>query len=183
LKKGADHKTVEQKFALMNTKYFPKSAAAGIKEVFYLQPLQKAYLYSDFEYEIGKAGNYRIVWSLLVIALFILVLAWMNYINLSTARSLERAKEVGIRKVLGVRPSSLMWQFLFESVLMSIATSLRLFLQITAEQFNQLVNRELSIGMLFKTNSRYGHYHPVCAVLACRYFPFRFLSCICPFRV
>jgi putative ABC transport system permease protein len=54
---------------------------------------------------------------------FIMLIACINFMNLSTARSLERAKEVGIRKVLGVRPSSLMWQFLFESVLMSIAAA------------------------------------------------------------
>jgi putative ABC transport system permease protein len=151
LKEGADHKIVERKFAALNTKYFPKAAASGIREVFYLQPLQKAYLYSDFEYEIGSNGNYRIVWSLLVIALFILVLAWMNYINLSTARSLERAKEVGIRKVTGASRLQLIKQFLTEALLVNIiaiiiAVILTALLQ---HEFNQLVNRELSIGMLF----------------------------------
>ena len=151
LKKGADRTTVEQKFALLNTKYFPKSAATGIKEVFYLQPLQKAYLYSDFEYEIGKTGNYRIVWSLLVIALFILVLAWMNYINLSTARSLERAKEVGVRKVTGASRLQLIKQFLTEALLVNIIAIIIAFIltELLQNKFNQLVNRELSIGMLF----------------------------------
>jgi putative ABC transport system permease protein len=151
LKKGTDHKTVERKFAALNTKYFPKAAASGIKEVFYLQPLRKAYLYSDFEYEIGRTGNYRIVWSLLVIAVFILVLAWMNYINLSTARSLERAKEIGIRKVTGASRLQLIKQFLTEALLINIvaiviAVVLTWLLQ---ARFNQLVNRELSVGMLF----------------------------------
>ncbi|WP_262889745.1 ABC transporter permease [Paraflavitalea devenefica] len=151
LKEGADHKTVERKWAGLNTKYFPKAAASGIREVFYLQPLEKAYLYSDFEYEIGRTGNYRIVWSLLVIALFILVLAWMNYINLSTARSMERAKEVGIRKVTGASRLELIKQFLTEALLINIiaiiiAVCLTLLLQ---NVFNELVNRELSIGMLF----------------------------------
>ncbi len=151
LKEGADPKTVERKFAALNTKYFPKAAASGIREVFYLQPLQKAYLYSDFEYEIGKTGNYRIVWSLLVIALFILVLAWMNYINLSTARSLERAKEVGIRKVTGASRQQLIKQFLTEALLVNIvAIIIAAFLTgLLQNGFNQLVNRELSIGMLF----------------------------------
>jgi putative ABC transport system permease protein len=151
LREGADPKTVEKKFAALNTKYFPKAAASGIKEVFYLQPLKKAYLYSDFEYEIGKTGNYRIVWGLLVIALFILVLAWMNYINLSTARSLERAKEVGIRKVTGATRLQLVKQFLTEALLVNIiaiiiAVCLTSLLQ---QAFNQLVNRELSFGLLF----------------------------------
>ena len=157
LKKGADHKTVERKFATLNTKYFPKAAASGIREKFYLQPLQKAYLYSDFEYEIGKTGSYRIVWSLLVIALFILALAWMNYINLSTARSLERAKEVGIRKVTGASRPQLIKQFLTEALLVNIvAITIAVFLTILLQNsFNRLVNRELSIDMLFSKQTGY----------------------------
>jgi putative ABC transport system permease protein len=151
LKEGADHKTVERKFAALNTKYFPKAAASGVREVFYLQPLQKAYLYSDLEYEIGKTGNYRIVWSLLVIALFILVLAWMNYINLSTARSLERAKEVGVRKAIGASRLQLIKQFLTETLLVNIVAIVIavLLTGLLQNGFNRLVNRELSIGMLF----------------------------------
>lgn len=151
LKKAADHETVERKFATLNKKYFPNAAASGIREVFSLQPLQKAYLYSDLEYEIGKTGNYRIVWSLLVIALFILVLAWMNYINLSTARSIERAKEVGIRKVAGASRLQLIKQFLTEALLInSVAIIIAIILTgLLQNEFNQLVNRELSIGMLF----------------------------------
>lgn len=151
LKEGVSHKTVERKFAALNTKYFPKAAASGIREAFYLQPLKKAYLYSDFEYEIGKTGNYRIVWSLLVIALFILVLAWINYINLATARSLERAKEVGIRKVTGASRLQLIKQFLAEALLVNIVAIIMAALLTVLLQngFNRLVNRELSIGMLF----------------------------------
>ncbi|HVU55242.1 MAG TPA: ABC transporter permease [Puia sp.] len=151
LKEGADPTTAEQKFAALNTKYFPKAATTGIREVFHLQPLKKAYLYSDFEYEIGKTGNYRIVWGLLVIALFILVLAWMNYINLSTARSLERAKEVGVRKVTGASRPQLIKQFLTEALLINIVAIIIavLLTGLLQNGFNQLVNRELSIGMLF----------------------------------
>lgn len=151
LKEGADPKIVEKKFAALHAKYFPKAAATSTEEVFYLQPLKKAYLYSDFEYEIGRTGNYRIVWGLLVIALLILVLGWMNYINLSTARSLERAKEVGVRKITGASRLQLVKQFLTEALLVNmvaiiIAVCLTGLLQQT---FNQLVNRELSISMLF----------------------------------
>jgi putative ABC transport system permease protein len=151
LKEGTDPATAERKFAALNTKYFPKAAAAGIKEVFYLQPLEKAYLYSDFEYEIGRTGNHRTVWGLLVIALFILILAWVNYINLSTARSLERAKEVGIRKVTGASRLQLIKQFLTEALLVNIAAIIiAVFLTaVLQDGFNRLVNRELSISMLF----------------------------------
>jgi len=151
LKKGADQRMVEKKFAALTPKYFPKAAASDIKEIFHLQPLQKAYLYSDFEYEIGNTGNSRVVWGLLVIALFILMLAWMNYINLSTARSLERAKEVGIRKVTGASRLQLIKLFLTETLLVNmvaivIALSLTGLLQ---QAFNRLVSRDLSISMLF----------------------------------
>lgn len=155
LRKGANRETVERKFAGLNTKYFPKARASGIKEVIYLQPLKKAYLYSDFEYEIGKTGNYRIVWGLLVIAFFILVLAWVNYINLSTARALERAKEVGIRKVTGASRTQLITQFLIEALLINIvAIIIALILAgLLQHQFNQLVGRELSIAILFSSQT------------------------------
>lgn len=151
LKQGATPGTVERKFAALSPKYLPKAATSGIREVFHLQPLKKAYLYSDFEYEIGKTGNYRVVWSLLVIAFFILMLAWMNYINLSTARSLERAKEVGIRKVTGASRLQLIKQFLTEALLVNIvAVIIAVFLtRLLQYEFNKLVNRDLSIGMLF----------------------------------
>ncbi|WPU93150.1 ABC transporter permease [Mucilaginibacter sabulilitoris] len=151
LRKGADPQTVERKFAALNTRYFPKAAAAGTRDVFYLQPLRKAYLYSDFEYEIGRTGSYRIVWSLLVIAFFILVLAWVNYINLATARSLERAKEVGIRKVTGASRMQLIKQFLTEALLVNLVAIIIavFFAWLLQSEFNQLVNRNLSMAMLF----------------------------------
>ncbi len=85
-----------------------------------MQPLARAHLYSDFEYEIGKTGSATVVWGLLIIASFIIVIAWVNYINLSTARSVERAREVGVRKVIGAARIQLIRQFLTESFLINI---------------------------------------------------------------
>lgn len=151
LKEGVNPETVERKFAALGKKYFPNASASGVREAFYLQPLRKAYLYSDLEYEIGKTGNYRIVWSLLVIASFILVLAWINHINLSTARSLERAKEVGVRKATGASRPQLIKQFLTEALLVNIvAIVLAVFLTgLLQNGFNNLVDRELSFSLLF----------------------------------
>ena len=83
-----------------------------------------AYLHSVAGRQPGPTGSLLNVYLFSCIAVFIMLIACINFMNLSTARSLERAKEVGVRKVLGVRPSSLMWQFLFESVLLSLAAAI-----------------------------------------------------------
>ena len=82
-----------------------------------------AYLHSAAIRQPGPTGSLLNVILFSCIAVFIMLIACINFMNLSTARSLERAKEVGVRKVLGVRPPSLMWQFLFESILMSLAAA------------------------------------------------------------
>jgi putative ABC transport system permease protein len=79
-----------------------------------------AYLHSVAARQPGPSGSLLNVYLFSCIALFILIIACINFMNLSTARSLERAKEVGVRKVLGVKPVSLMRQFLFESVLLTL---------------------------------------------------------------
>ncbi len=67
-----------------------------------------------------KGSDYKTIYFLTVVALFILLIAWINYINLSTARALDRAKEVGVRKVAGARRSQIVSQFLFESALVNV---------------------------------------------------------------
>jgi putative ABC transport system permease protein len=87
---------------------------------FTLQPLKDIHLYSNLTDEINTAGNGNMVWYLGLIAVLILVIAYINYVNLSTAKVIERAKEVGIRKVLGSQRLQLIIQFLFESMLLNI---------------------------------------------------------------
>jgi len=84
-----------------------------------LQPLKDIYLYSDITYDT-KNGDGKTVYFLLVIALLILVISWINYVNLSTARAMERAREVGMRKVMGGSRPQLIRQFLAESLLVNI---------------------------------------------------------------
>jgi putative ABC transport system permease protein len=84
------------------------------------EKMQGAYLHSVATRQPGPTGSLLNVYLFACIAVFILVIACINFMNLSTARSLERAKEVGVRKVLGVKPISLMRQFLFESILLSL---------------------------------------------------------------
>lgn len=92
LKHGTDYKKLETKFAAFSLRHFQGYKVSGSDEKFYLQPLSKAHLYSDFEYEIGDTGSAAVVWSLLLIAALIIIIAWINYINLATAKSIERAK-------------------------------------------------------------------------------------------
>ncbi len=91
---------------------------AGV--VFNLQPLRSIHLHSDFMFEAEPNGNARSVYALLVIAIFLVIIAWINYINLSTSRALERAREVGMRKVTGASREQLLVQFLLESVLVNL---------------------------------------------------------------
>ncbi|HEY4876756.1 MAG TPA: ABC transporter permease [Puia sp.] len=85
-----------------------------------LQPLRQIHLYSNLSPEISSGGNGNMVWYLGIIAFLILLIAYINYINLSTAKVIDRAKEVGIRKVLGSQRLQLIIQFLFESFLLNV---------------------------------------------------------------
>lgn len=112
---------------------------------FILQPLTEIHLTSNYRGEIKPTGNQRTTYFLLIIGLFVLVIAWINYINLTTARSMGRAREVGIRKVVGSKKAQLVNQFLFESffinlVALSIATLLVL---ICFPYFNDFIGRSL----------------------------------------
>ena len=152
LKPGTNYKLFETKFADFSKRHFQGDKISGSDEKFWLQPLTKAHLYSDFEYEIGKTGSATVVWGLLIIAVFIMVIAWVNYINLATARAAERAKEVGIRKVSGASRLQLIRQFLGESLFLNIialiiAVGLVILLQ---NRFNDLVQYKLSLSHLFE---------------------------------
>jgi putative ABC transport system permease protein len=150
LKPGTDFKAFNAKLGAFSQKHFEGNKISGSDEKFYLQPLSKAHLHSDFEYEIGKTGSATVVWGLLIIALFIITIAWVNYINLATARAVERAKEVGIRKVVGGLRKQLITQFLTESVLINvIAIALAFLVVILAQKgFNNLLQNDLSLSYL-----------------------------------
>jgi putative ABC transport system permease protein len=166
LKPGTDYKALNAKMDAFSKKHFDGNKVSGSDEKFALQPLGKAHLYSDFEYEIGNTGSATVVWSLLIIAIVIIALAWINYINLSTARSVERAKEVGIRKVAGSMKGQLIWQFMVESLLVNlIAVLLALILVIVLQSaFNQLLSLKLSLSYMF-TKGMSGYSIPVGLIL------------------
>jgi len=152
LKHGADYRALEAKLPAFSDKYFQGNKVSGSVEKFYLQPLSRAHLYSDFEYEIGDTGSATVVWGLLIIAIFIIVIAWVNYVNLSTARSVERAREVGVRKVIGAEKTQLIRQFLTESFLVNIIALLLAigFMFALQHAFNLLVGHKLSYTYLLQ---------------------------------
>lgn len=117
LEPGTSLTAFNEKMPAFSQQYFKGTEVTGSEERFWLQPLTDIRLKSPgFEYEIVETGNYTIVMSMLVIALLIILIAWINYINLATVRAFERAKEVGVRKVLGASKSELIRQFLLEAL-------------------------------------------------------------------
>lgn len=91
----------------------------GFKVELVLEPLTSIYLTSKRSYQIGPTGDMTQVWVFSGIAVFILILGMINFTNLATARSFERAKEVGVRKSIGSSRSALVGQFLSESLLLA----------------------------------------------------------------
>jgi putative ABC transport system permease protein len=87
------------------------------------QPMKDIHLYSNKSYEAEPNGNAQSVYFLIIVAAFILCIAWINYINLCTAKAVERAKEVGIRKVMGSQQLQLVFQFLSESIILTLLAS------------------------------------------------------------
>jgi len=118
---------------------------------YHLMPLEDIHLHSDRSYEFEPNGNINDVYVFSCIAILILVIACVNFMNLSTARSANRAKEVGIRKVAGSTRGHLIAQFLMESMLLSLF-SLLLAIGIALALlplFNRLAGKELYMGAIF----------------------------------
>src|SRR6202012_282900 len=110
----------------------------------FIIPLRDIHLYSNYNQEAEVNGSGSAVKFMFLIALIILGIAWINYINLSTARSVERAKEVGVRKVLGAARQNLIGQFMLENILLNataiLIAAIAVFLLTPA--FNQLMGQQ-----------------------------------------
>ena len=119
VREGTDTDVLAAKFPAVVDKYSPGLAEQQRRDVLSLQPLGDIHLYSDLAEEAEANGSAQVVYFLLIIAGFILVIAWINYINLSTARTMERGREVGVRKALGAFRHQLIRQFMIESLLIN----------------------------------------------------------------
>lgn len=162
LEEGADYKHLESKFDGMVDTYaaaqieqslgtsYEDYIAAGNGYRYYLRPITSVHLDPEnIEGEFIGGGNKTFVYILISIAVIILIIACINFMNLATARATERSREVGVRKTLGSYKSQLIFQFLSESVIISlISMILGIFvLQLVLPMFNDLTNLALSLGL------------------------------------
>ena len=144
LRPGTNWKLLESKLPAFCDHYLngqPWNKTHNVREDLFMIPLKDIHLYSNYNEEARVNGDYKSVYFLFIVAFIIIIIAWVNYSNLATARSLERAKEVGVRKVLGALRKDLIGQFLTESFLLNlfaliVATGLTFFL---TPYFNQLI--------------------------------------------
>jgi putative ABC transport system permease protein len=120
LSPGTNPKIIESKLSAIVNKNRPGLKEAHEAQTMTLQSLKDIHLNSDLENEPESNGNANIVFFITLIGIFVLVIAWINYINLSTARAMGRAKEVGIRKVIGAHKYQLIVQFITESALVNL---------------------------------------------------------------
>lgn len=130
--------------------FIEKNMGEGRSEqvAMFLQPMLDIHLKSSMRGEIGQNGSIRNIYISSAIALFIILIACINYMNLATARSIKRAKEIGVRKTLGAGRYALIRQFLSESILLALLAfllSLGL-VQLSLPAFNAFVEKSLSIS-------------------------------------
>lgn len=145
LQKQSDPKTAAAKATTIWT-----SIHTGEEGTVRLQSLKYMHLPQSLDDHYASYGNLKFVYLLGSVATLILVIAWLNYINLSTAGALKRAKEVGVRKVVGASKSQLVFQFLSESFLLNACGFLMalVFINLFQTVFNEIVGKSLSMSVL-----------------------------------
>ncbi|WP_426668901.1 ABC transporter permease [Mucilaginibacter sp. McL0603] len=143
---SADMTSVSEKIRQLKFNNVGADGKKSKPEVF-LYPMSRWHLYSEFKNGINTGGDIKYVWLFGITGIFILILACINFMNLSTARSEKRAKEVGIRKAMGSMRGQLIAQFLGESLLLAVlAFGLSLFItQLLIPFFSELAGKQLSI--------------------------------------
>lgn len=147
---GTDPHRVEEAFTTLSEIYKTEKALRNKTWKVVLNPVEEVHLTPWKQYEREAKGNRSTVTTLILVALAILAIAWINYINLTTARSLERAREVGVRKVSGGTRAQLIGQFMFESTVINLLALLLAsgFVSAFAPLFNQLISKEIGFVML-----------------------------------
>ena len=153
---GVNLQLLSNKLSEIRDKYYGEILEQmNIQHEYSFQPLSDIYLHSDdLIMEPEVRGNNRIIYYLTIIAIFILVLAWFNYINLTTAKSIERANEVSLRKIHGAFRRQLITQFLLESVLINlvgVALAITI-VQFSYVYFEDLVSKPINYRFLVQSD-------------------------------
>ncbi len=148
LNENADYGSFESKIKTLRENYDKKSPEMETL----LYPFSRTYLHSEFENGKEVGGRIVLIRMFGIIAAIILIIACINFMNLSTARSEKRAKEVGIRKVVGAQKKSLIGQFMGESILISLIAAIvaLMIVLLVLPSFNTLVDRPLSLDLTNK---------------------------------
>lgn len=142
-----DYQALEQKINRLKKELKPES-----RETILLQPFGSIHLGQSLNDRYLSAGSLAFVYLIGIVGILILSIAWLNYINLSTALSLKRAKEVGIRKVIGARRGQLIAQFMGESCLLNLIGLLLAFvlMEIFQKTYNGIVDKPLALHVLIQ---------------------------------
>ncbi len=140
---------IEEKFPVMAEKYKTEEALKNKTWGISLVPLADIHLTPQAGYEAETKGNRSAMVALIFAAIAILGIAWINYINLTVVRSMERAKEVGVRRVVGAFRKQVIFQFLFEALIMNLAAFILAMgiIEIILPHFNQLVGRTVTFSV------------------------------------
>jgi len=153
-KPGVDYRNFEPKLNTLTRQHFGEANYAKMEKSgnyirVNLTPLKDIHLLSNRQYELGSNSSITYVYIFSAIALFVLLIACINFMNLSTARSANRAREVGVRKVLGSSRKSLIAQFMSESIMVTLFATVIAVLTAWAllPLFNQMSGKELSISL------------------------------------
>ncbi|WP_439584666.1 ABC transporter permease [Dyadobacter bucti] len=147
----ADHADIGKVSLKIRDVELPHSFSKTDKPQYFLHPMSRWHLYSDFKNGKNIGGSIQFVWLFSIIGVFVILLACINFMNLSTARSEKRAKEVGIRKSIGSQRSQLIFQFLSESLLVvSFALILGiLFVLLALPAFNELSGKHVGFPYMY----------------------------------
>lgn len=153
LTEGVEPSSLEEKLEAFGISHFGTGEVSGGEERFSFQPLLSAHMDNSMEYEIGQTIDGKVVWIMLAIACFIVAVAWINYINLTSSRSLQRAKEIGIRKSVGAGSRQIVTQFVTEALLFNGITLTVSILAVWLFQpfFNTLTGIQLSMSVLLES--------------------------------
>ncbi len=149
LDEHANKAQLEKKFPHFMEKYMGKDMArSGAHYDLALTPLRDIYFEPSSAFDNVKHGDKKVVYIFLSVAVFILLIACINFMNLSTIRAVERSKEVGLRKVMGALRNHLVWQFIGESILLTfISCTLSIgLLQLMMPFYNQLLGYALTVS-------------------------------------